>query len=163
MSVIIKEGHKLWMSEKQPCRESEKGRVWYNKHLCDTWYSLKNQMMEVTVGWIRKREMWMLFLHLNIIRKWSDERKWVNCENRMKICLRKFDMGIWLGLNWPDPLCADLGFVVRGVEPSECNCVMVVVIMICHLCYSHQDQVLESHHSWAAQVQLKLKLSWRWE
>jgi hypothetical protein len=83
----------------------------------------------------------------------------MNYVKRMKIYLRKFDVGIWLGLNWPDPLCADLGFVVSSVEPSECNYVVVVVIMICHLCYSHQDRVSESHHSWAAQVQLKLKLS----
>ena len=83
----------------------------------------------------------------------------MNCEKRMKICLRIFDVGIWLGLNWPDPLCADLGFVGSSVEPSECNCVMVVLTMIHHLCYSHQDQVSESHHSWAVQVQLKLKLS----
>jgi len=83
----------------------------------------------------------------------------MNFENKMTVCLRKFDVGIWLGLNWPDPLCADMSFVVSSVEPSECNCVMVVVIRINHLCYSHQYQVSESHHSWAVQVQLKLKLS----
>jgi hypothetical protein len=78
----------------------------------------KSQMVEVTVGWIRKQETWMLFLHWNVTGKWSDERQWLNCEKWMKICLRKFDVGIWLGLNWPDPLCPDLGFVVSSVEPS---------------------------------------------
>lgn len=77
----------------------------------------------------------------------------------MKICLREFDVGIWLGLNWPDPLCADLDVVVSNVQHSECKCDMVVVIMIYHLCYSHQNQVTESHHNWTVPVQLKLKLS----
>jgi hypothetical protein len=52
-----------------------------------------------------------------------------------------FDVGTSIGLNWPDPLRAVLGFAVSSIEPSEVNCVVVVLVMINCLCYSHQVQV----------------------